>query len=319
MSDEPTPAPRTPGSLEFRAALLVGALVLLVAASAAYLLYARGVFEPSQRLVLLSDDAEGVTVGMDLTFAGFPIGRVRGIELSDDGTTRIVIDVPRKDARWLRESSVFTLTRGLVGNTNLRAFSGVLSDPPLPAGAERRVLVGDATAEIPRLVAETRDLIRNLTQLTNSDSALAATLGHVQSATEKITGPRGALGVLFGNEADAQKLVVTLDRTNALLARLDGLAAKADQQVFGAEGLMPEARAAVVQLNAALLEARESLKKIDAILVDAQAIAGNARAASTDLAALRSEVDANLRKVSRMIDEVNRRWPFAKSPEIKLP
>jgi phospholipid/cholesterol/gamma-HCH transport system substrate-binding protein len=319
MSDEPTPALRTPGSLEFRAALLVGALVLLVAASTAYLLYARGVFEPSQRLVLLSDDAEGITVGMDLTFAGFPIGRVRGIELSDDGTTRIVIDVPRKDARWLRESSVFTLTRGLVGNTNLRAFSGVLSDPPLPAGAERRVLVGDATAEIPRLVAETRDLIRNLTQLTNSDSALAAALGHVQSATAKITGPRGALGLLFGNEADAQKLVVTLDRTNALLARLDGLAAKADQQVFGADGLMPEARAAVVQLNAALLEARESLKKIDAILVDAQAIAGNARAASTDLAALRSEVDANLRKVSRMIDEVNRRWPFAKSPEIKLP
>ncbi len=319
MSDEPTPAPRTPGSLEFRAALLVGALVLLVAASAAYLLYARGVFEPSQRLVLLSDDAEGVTVGMDLTFAGFPIGRVRGIELSDDGTTRIVIDVPRKDARWLRESSVFTLTRGLVGNTNLRAFSGVLSDPALPAGAERRVLVGDATAEIPRLVAETRDLIRNLTQLTSSDSALATTLGNVQSASEKIKGPRGALGLLFGNEADAQKLVVTLDRTNALLARVDGLAAKADQQVFGAEGLMPEARAAVVQLNAALLEARESLKKIDAILVDAQAIAGNARAASTDLDALRSEVDANLRKVSRMIDEVNRRWPFAKSPEIKLP
>jgi phospholipid/cholesterol/gamma-HCH transport system substrate-binding protein len=319
MSDEPTPAPRTPESLEFRAAVLVGALVLLVAASAAYLLYARGVFEPSQRLVLLSDDAEGVTVGMDLTFAGFPIGRVRGIELSDDGTTRIVIDVARKDARWLRESSVFTLTRGLVGNTNLRAFSGVLSDPVLPAGAERRVLVGDATAEIPRLVAETRDLIRNMTQLTSSDSALATTLGNVQSATAKMTGPRGALGALFGNEADAQKLVVTLDRTNALLARLDGLAAKADQQVFGAEGLMPEARAAVVQLNAALLEARESLKKIDAILVDAKAIAGNARAASTDLDALRSEVDANLRKVSRMIDEVNRRWPFAKSPEIKLP
>ena len=319
MSDEPTPALRTPETLEFRAALLVGLLVLLVAASAAYLLYARGVFEPSQRLVLLSDDAEGVTVGMDLTFAGFPIGRVRGIELSADGTTRIVIDVPRKDAHWLRESSVFTLTRGLVGNTNLRAFSGVLSDPPLPAGAERRVLVGDATAEIPRLVSETRDLIRNLTQLTNSDSALAATLGNVQSATERIKGPRGALGMLFGNEADAQKLVVALDRTNALLARIDGLAAKADQQVFGAEGLMPEARAAVVQLNGALLEARESLKKIDAILVDAQAIAGNAHAASTDLSTLRSEVDANLRKVSRMIDELNRRWPFAKSTEIKLP
>jgi phospholipid/cholesterol/gamma-HCH transport system substrate-binding protein len=319
MSDDPTPALRTPESLEVRAALLVGLLVLLVVASTVYLLYARGVFEPSQRLVLLSDDAEGITVGMDLTFSGFPIGRVRAIELSGDGTTRIVIDVPRKDARWLRESSVFTLTRGLVGNTNLRAFSGVLSDPPLPEGAERRVLVGDATAEIPRLVSETRDLIRNLTQLTNADSALATTLGNVQSATDRIKGPRGALGLLFGNEADAQKLIVALDRTNALLARIDGLAAKADQQVFGAEGLMPEARAAVVQLNAALLDARESLKKIDAILVDAQAITGNARAASTDLATLRAEVDANLRKVSGMIDELNRRWPFAKPTEIKLP
>ena len=319
MNDPLPPAPQASESLEFRAALLVGLLVLLVAASAAYLLYARGVFDPSQRLVLLSDDAEGVTVGMDLTFAGFPIGRVRAIELAAEGTTRIVIDVPRRDAHWLRESSVFTLTRGLLGGTNLRAFSGVLSDPPLPAGAERRVLVGDATAEIPRLVSETRDLIKNLTQLTSADSALASSLGNIQSATEKIKGPRGALGVLFGNEADAQKLVVALDRTNTLLARIDGLAAKADQQVFGADGLMPEARAAVVQLNAALLEARESLKKIDAILIDAQAIAGNARAASNDLAALRSEVDASLRKVSRMIEEVNRRWPFAKSTEIKLP
>jgi phospholipid/cholesterol/gamma-HCH transport system substrate-binding protein len=214
---------------------------------------------------------------------------------------------------------VFTLTRGLVGNTNLRAFSGVLTDPQLPDGAERKVLVGDATAEIPRLVSETRELIRNLSRLTSEDSALATTLGNVQSATEKMKGPRGALGLLFGNEADAQKLVVALDRTNTLLARIDGLAAKADQQVFGPEGLMPETRAAVVQLNAALMEARESLKKIDAILVDAQAIAGNARAASTDLNQLRAEIDANLRKVSRMIDEVNRRWPFAKPAEIKLP
>ena len=139
----------------------------------------RGVFQPSQRLVLIADDAEGVTVGMDLTFSGFPIGRVRKIELTADGVTHIMIDVPRKDARWLRESSVFTLTRGLVGNTNLRAFSGVLTDPQLPDGAERKVLVGDATAEIPRLVSETRELIRNLSRLTSEDSALATTLGNV--------------------------------------------------------------------------------------------------------------------------------------------
>ena len=67
---------------EFKAAVLLVLMVLLVAGAAVYLMYARGAFESTQRLVLEADDSEGVVVGMDVTFAGFPIGRVRRIELS---------------------------------------------------------------------------------------------------------------------------------------------------------------------------------------------------------------------------------------------
>ena len=319
MKEDLSAAPRPAANVEFKAALLLVLLFLLIAGTVVYLLYARGAFEESQRLVLIADDSEGVTVGMDLTFSGFPIGRVRRIELAEDGVTRIIIDVPRKDARWLRTSSVFTLTRGLLGTTALKAFSGILSDPALPDGAERKVLLGDATAEIPRLVADMRELVSNLRALTAQESSLAASLGNVRDVTEKLKGPGGALGMLLGNEADAKKVVTALDRTNALLARVDGLAAKVDAQALGPEGLVPEARAAIVQLNATLSDARTSLKKVDAILEDAQVAAGNARAATTDLAALRAEVDTSLRKVSRMIDEVNRRWPFARDPKLKLP
>ena len=319
MTRQSSTPPSPAENLQFRAALLLALLALLVAGSVLYLLYARGTFEASQRLVLVADDSEGVTVGMDLTFSGFPVGRVRRIELAEDGIARIVIDVPRKDAHWLRESSVFTLTRGLLGNTNLKAYSGILTDPPLPDGAQRKVLVGDATAEIPRLVADARELLRNLAALSAPDSPLAASLENVRNATERVRGPGGALGVLLGSEADAKKLVTTLDRVNALLARIDGLAAKADTQAFGPDGLVPEARAAILQLNAALTDARASLKKVDAILADAQAVAANARTATADLGALRAEVDASLRKLGRMIDEVNRLWPFARDPEIKLP
>ena len=319
MKEQTSAASPSTRNLELKAALLLALLLLLMAGTVVYLLYARGAFEESQRLVLIAEDSEGVTVGMDLTFAGFPIGRVRRIELAEDGVTRIIIDVPRKDARWLRVSSVFTLTRGLLGNTALKAFSGILSDPPLPDGAERKVLLGDATAEIPRLVADMRELVSNLRALTAQDSSLAASLGNVRDVTEKLKGPQGALGILLGNEADAKKLITALDRTNALLVRADGLAAKVDAQVLGPDGLVPEARAAIVQLNAALADARASLKKVDAILADAQVAAGNAREATADLAALRAEVDTSLRKVSRMIDEVNRRWPFARDPKVKLP
>lgn len=318
--DQAAPSPdEGAANLELKARLLMLFMLLLVCGSALYVLYARGVFDATQKLVLMADDSEGVVVGMDLTFSGFPIGRVRRIELAEDGKVRILIDVAAMDAHWLRTSSVFTLVRGIVGSTNIRAYSGVLNDPALPDGAVRTVLQGDASAEIPKVISAAKDLIDNLNSLTGSGGAVGMMLANLQTLTGRLNGPGGALTVLLGSEAEAKKLTLTLDRANALLARLDGLAARADNQVFGDNGVMPEARAAVVQLNALLGDARASLKKVDAVLLDAQAISGNVRNATDDLGALRSEVDANLRKIDSLINEVNRKWPFARDTEIKLP
>ncbi|MBS0440643.1 MAG: MCE family protein [Proteobacteria bacterium] len=308
---------KEPVNLELKAALLLALFVALVAATVLYILYARGTFEATQRLVLVADDSEGVAVGMDMSFSGFPIGRVRRIELAPDGAARIVIDVPVKDAKWLRESSVFTLSRSLVGGAALKAYSGVLSDPPLADGAERRVLVGDATAELPRLVSDARELIGNLTRLTASDSPLAASLANVQAITARGSGARGTSGMLLG-EADAKQVSAALQRVNTLLARIDAMAAKADAQVLGPQGLIKESKASVAQLNALLGDARQTLKKVDTLLAEAQGVAVNVRGATNDLDALRGEVDATVRKVDQLVDEVNRKWPFQRDTELKL-
>ena len=268
--DEPIapvpPPPPAPAHLEFKASLLLLVLLLLVAGAGLYLSYARGAFERTQQLVLVAEDSEGVSVGMDMTFAGFPIGRVRRIELGPDGNARIVVDVPVKDAHWLRESSVFTLQRGVVGNTNIRAYTGVLTDPPLADGATRTVLRGDAAAEIPRLMAEARQLLSNLNAISAEGSAVNESLANLKTFTGKLNAPGGAMGALLGGDAQAAKIVAALDRTNALLARLDGLAAKADSQVFGANGVMRDARQTVQQLNGVLGDARSSLQRVDAVL-----------------------------------------------------
>ena len=312
-------SPDPVANLEFKARALILFVLLLVAGSALYVFYARGAFESTQRLVLMADDSEGVVVGMDMTFSGFPIGRVRRIELAEDGKARILVDVAAKDAHWLRTSSVFTLVKGIVGGPNIRAYSGLLNDPALPEGAVRNVLQGDASAEIPKVVAAAKDLIENLNTLAGGSGPVGTTLANLKTLTQRLNGPGGVLTVLLGSEAEAKKLAVTLDRSNALLARLDGIAAKTDSQVFGAKGVMPETRATIVQLNAMLGEARTSLKKVDAILVDAQAVTSNAKDATTDLASLRGEVEASLRKVESLVNEINRKWPFARDAELKLP
>jgi phospholipid/cholesterol/gamma-HCH transport system substrate-binding protein len=327
----PEPLPDMPAvpHLQAKAAALLVLLALLVAGAVVYLLYARGSFEPTQRLVLLADDAEGVTVGMDLTFSGFPIGRVRDIALSPEGNARILIDVPTKDAHWLRQGSIFTLVRGLVGNTNLRAYTGNLKDAPLPDNAERKVLAGDATAEIPQMLAAVRELVQRASAIAAPDGALAGTLANLQTATARLNGPAGALGMVTGNDADAKKLIATLDRTDALLrqattlaASLDRVAVQTERQVFGAggqPGLVGDARNTVLQLQGLLTDARATLTKVDGVLVEAQGIAANTRSATADLGTLRTEVEASLRRVQQLADELNRRWPFARDNEVKLP
>ncbi|MFZ4478579.1 MAG: MlaD family protein [Rhodoferax sp.] len=307
-----TASPASIAQVERKAVALLMLVMTLVCAFLLYVMYARGVFESTQQLVLIADDSEGVIVGMDVTFSGFPIGRVRRIELSAEGNARMVIDVPRKDAHWLRSSSVFTLERSLVGETRIRAFSGILSDPPLPENAERVVLSGNTSAEMPRLVASTRELLENMVRMTGPASSLNSSLAHLNSVTERLGGRYGMLSGLLGSDDKAKKIIDALDQTNALLA-------KADQRLFGANGLMDGTQAAVTQFAAMLMDARASLQKVDAVLKEAQAVGANARVASTDLGALRAEVEMSLRKVNQLVDEVNRKWPFARDTELRLP
>ena len=324
-----TPASRrAQRALEVRAALLLLAMVLIIGLSVLYLMWVRGAFEATQKVYLTTDDSEGVVVGMDMTFSGFPIGRVSRIELIEGGTVRIQVDVPVKSAHWLRTSSVYTLEKGIVGAARLRAFSGILDDPPLPPDSVRTVLRGDVSAEIPKMVADARDVLQNVNRLTGAESALYASLTQVRTFTERLNSSKGGLmAAVTGNDADARRVAELLDRTNQLVknldavaVRVDGVIRKADTQVLGKDGLVPDAQAAVRQLNALLQDVRQTVIKADAVLKEVQGVASNANQATTHLGDLRADVEASLRKIDALITEINRKWPFApKAKEVMLP
>jgi phospholipid/cholesterol/gamma-HCH transport system substrate-binding protein len=327
MSTKPEPGVTPiPKALGVKVGMLLAVTILIAGGFVLYVLFARGVFEQTQRVILIADNAEGVRVGMDLTFAGFPIGTVRSIRLREDGKVRISVRVPLDQAKWLRESSVFLLDVPLVGGAKLRAYSSNLTDPALEHRAERPVLRGDASAEMPRLIATLRSVLENVDQITDSGSSLQESLKNARAVTERMAGKQGILGAALGGEDNAKKLLQTIDRANTLLAslggvslKLDSVLSKTDQRVLGPGGVVDETQKAVAQANVILGQVSESLKQVDAVLANAQATSSNVKAASTDLAALRAEVEASLRKVASLIDEINRKWPFERDTKIKLP
>ncbi|MEO8009146.1 MAG: ABC transporter substrate-binding protein, partial [Betaproteobacteria bacterium] len=191
----------------------------------------------------------------------------------------------------------------------------------------------DSTQDIPQVIARANSVLQNVDEIIRPDSSFNQTLANLKSVSERMAGEYGVLGGVTGSPERAKKMLDTIDDVTALLAslrsvttRADGVLAKTDDRMFGQDGVMDEAKKSITQLNSILAQARDSLKKADTVLATAQTsstefkdVASNLRNATTDLGALRVEMDDSIRKVNGLIDEINRRWPFARKTQIKLP
>ena len=313
-------------NLDLKVGLLLALTVFISLAFVLYVLFARGLFEDSRSLTLTADNADGVTIAMPVTFSGFPIGQVRRMTLTDQGQVRLQIDIPEKNMRWLRTTSVFTLEKPLVGAAKIKAYSANLTDPELPPDSERPLYTGDTAQEIPVIVARVKAILENVEAMTKAGSSINQSLEHVSTVTKRMTGQYGVMEGMLGDADKARKVVDSIDRANSLLKSLNGVSlkvdsvlGKTDQRLFGQGGVMDGVQQSLTQVNAILGDTRESLKKADAILSNAQAISADVKGATTDIGILRTEVDDSLSKVNHLINEVNRKWPFARDVEIKLP
>lgn len=328
----PTGAPLI-SNLEFKVGALLAATVLLATGFLLYTLYARGTFHSTQSLILVATEAENVSIGMPITFSGFPIGTVKRMDLSNDGNVRLEIAIPTKDARWLRASSVFTLEKGLIGGAKIKAHTTDLSDKPLPNGASRMLYTGDATQEIPALIEQLKTILANIALMTGQDSEINKTLANVQDLTHSMTGEYGMLEGVLGTPDKAKQVIALVDKANNLLGslngvtlKLDGVLSKTDSKLYGADGIMDQTQQSIAKVNALLSDVRASLNEADVLLANAQAasadlpkISANVREATADMSQLRTEIDDSVRKVNHLINELNKKWPFARDVEIRTP
>lgn len=326
------PVPRAPQikNLEFKIGLLLALTLILGAVFIGYALYSRGAFQSTHKLWLTASDVENVSVGMPISFSGFPIGKVSRLSLEESGEVRIEVTLPAEDARWLRKNSTFTLEKAIVGGAKIKVSTPNLKDPALENGAVRPLQSGDATKA---LLDKVDKIVGNVADMTAAGSSINQTLGHVATVTGRMAGDQGVLGGLMGGPENAGKIITAIDRANTLLSSLNGVSlkvdtvlAKTDDRLFAKNGIMDQAQSATGNVNAILLDVRESLKKLDATLAhvqtasaDASKITGNVAAATTDLKQLRLEIDDSIRKVNHLINEINKKWPFAREVEIKTP
>lgn len=305
--------------LHFKVGLFAAASLVLAAVFIAYLLHARGFFEKTFHLQLAAASADGVAPGVPVVFSGIEIGRVTTLGLNENGGIIIRTEFLSRNAKWLKENSTFTLDKPIVGGAKIRVDSPDLSAPALPDNATMLLLTSDISKEIPALVERVKAILANVEYLTRKDGDINATLANVKTVTGRMTGEYGMLEGVLGSPEKARALTDTLDKTRALMTKLDSMAAKADTWLFAEKGVADQTRDALAQIRLMLNDAQSSLKKADALMTNAVEISANVNESTQNLAQLRAEIDDAVRKANDLVNEINRKWPFARKPEVKLP
>lgn len=312
--------------LHFKVGLFAAASLLLAGAFLVYLLHARGFFEDKFHLQLAAASADNVAPGVPIVFSGIEIGRVTTLGLNDEGGIVIHAELMQRNAKWLKESSTFTLDKPIVGGARIRVDTSDLGAPALPDNATVLLLSSDISKELPALVERVKAILDNVEHLTRKDGEINATLTNVKTVTGRMTGEYGMLESLLGSPEKARAVTDSLDKTRALIGKLDGLvlkvdgmAGKADQWLFAPDGVADQTRESLVQIRLMLNDAQSSLKKADALMTNAVEISADVKEGTQDIAALRNEIDDAVRKANALVNEINKMWPFARDPEVKLP
>ena len=312
--------------LHFKVGLFALAALLLGAAFVVYLLHARGFFEKTYDLQLAASSADGVAPGVPLVFSGIEVGSVTTLELNDNGGIVIHAELLERNAKWLKQNSTFTLDKPFVGGAKIRIDSPDLSAPALPDHSTMLLLTADISKEIPALVERIKAILANVEHLTRKEGEINATLANVKTVTGRMTGEYGMLEGMLGSPEKARAVTDSLDKTRALITKLDGLAlkmdgmaAKTDQWLFAPNGVAEHTRESLAQVRLMLNDAQSSLKKADALMTNAVEISANIKDGTQDIARLRAEIDDAVRKANALVNEINKKWPFARDPEVKLP
>ncbi len=312
--------------LHFKVGLFAVASLLLAGAFMVYLLHARGFFEGTFQLKFAAASADNVAPGVPVVFSGIEIGRVTTLGLNDEGGIIIHARFLKRNAKWLKENSTFTLDKPIVGGAKIRVESPDLNAPALPDNSTVLLLTSDISSELPALVERVKAILENVEHLTRKDGEIHATLANVQTVTGRMTGEYGMLESILGSPEKARAVTDSLDKTRALIIKLDGLAlkmdgmaSKTDAWLFSEDGVAEQTRESLAQVRLMLNDAQASLKKADAVMANAVDISANVKEGTQDIAALRAEIDDAVRKANALVNEINKKWPFKRDPEVKLP
>jgi phospholipid/cholesterol/gamma-HCH transport system substrate-binding protein len=296
--------------IEFKVGLFVVITSLLIIGSVIYLAYSKGFFTREYIYTLSSKTGEDLTEGMPVLFSGYKIGRVETLELNDQGILLIKIRIPEQHAKWIRSNSTFNLYKPLIGSSRLIVATENLNSPELsPKTIPEIVVVNDINEAIKKVqpILEKVDKVATNVELITANLAdPQGNINKILSHSEKLTGNLAKKDTLLEMAVGSKESVQSV---NDSLKKIRDILVKTDEQVYGNDGMLTLVRNILKDIIM-------KLGKIDVALDNVVKISANTAASTKDLKVLRAEIDATVNSIGKLVNEIDKKIPFKKEPEV---
>jgi len=285
--------------VELKVGVFVVVTTLIILSAILYLAYSKGFFSTEHTFTIFSKSGEELTEGMPIYFSGFNIGRIKKLELSDRGLVLVKISIPTQHVKWIRSSSIFSINKPLFGSSKLIVTTPNLNSPLL------------SPQDIPEIVR-----IDNIDETIKKVQPTLEKVDKVVSNIERITGNLAKrdsiIEMVVGDPDSARSIRESTVKTRDILTKVDNILLKTDEQVYGNDGVLLLVRKILKDL---ILK----LEKMNTTLDNINKISSDTADSTQDLKLLRKEIDAAVTAIGDLVNEIDKKIPFKKEPQIKLP
>lgn len=300
---------------------------VLISSAIGYVAYKKGFFAKVPTFTLAAKSGEDLTEGMPVVFSGFKIGTVQTLELSDDGSVLIKIKVPERHVKWLRKDSLFIVNRPLIGAPRIVVVTNNLQSSLL---SPQQVPEVTNVSDINETIKKAQPLLDKITTIAGNIEILTANfkdpqgevrkiLAHTERLTDNLSQKKSLVEMAISDQKSVDALYAAVRQTKditmqieAILQKVDKMALKTDAAVYGEEGALP-------LVNKSLKDVLTKLQNLNTTVNNINKMSNDAAASTSDMIGLREQIDATVASLNELVREIEKKLPFKKTPEIKLP
>ncbi|MBN2254866.1 MAG: hypothetical protein JW736_04115 [Deltaproteobacteria bacterium] len=295
-----------PRNIEIKVGIFIIISVLLIGASVGYVAYKKDAFSKVYTFTFMSKSGDGFSEGMPLVFAGFKIGTVDTMALSDKGTVLIKINIPERHIKWTRKSSIFILERPLIGQPRIVVYTDEMDSPVLSTDMAPEIFHVDSIDEA---IHKVQPLLTKIDRILDNVVTISSKLSQKETLMEMAVGDKESVSSV--NEF-LQSIDTMGRRLDTILSKVDTVIARTDQGLYGSDGL-------VVLLRTVLTDIIGKLDRLNSVIDDIPTVTGQVVRSTGDLDNLRKDIDDTIHAVQELLKDIDKMIPMKKEREINVP